>query len=121
MLFYRSGSIYSQSMYNGNICSVINDSTAKRNAGNALLAACLVILLMDPSAVYDVGLQLSFLSVASILLFVSQLNPINRHLHPRLHLITSSILVSLVATLSTWVLVSYYFKRIPILFYRQIC
>lgn len=88
----------------------------KRNAGNALLAACLVILLMDPSAVYDVGLQLSFLSVASILLFVSQLNPINRHLHPRLHLITSSILVSLVATLSTWVLVSYYFKRIPILF-----
>lgn len=88
----------------------------RRNAGNALLASCFVILLLTPSAIYDVGLQLSFLSVASILMFAAQLNPVNRHLHPRLHFVTSSVLVSLVATMGTWVLVSYYFKRIPLLF-----
>lgn len=88
----------------------------RRNAGNALLASCFVIILLDPSAIYDVGLQLSFLSVACILMFAAQLNPVNRHLHPKLHLATSSTLVSLVATMGTWVLVSYYFKRIPLLF-----
>ena len=88
----------------------------RKSAGNALLASCFVILLLDPSAIYNVGLQLSFLSVACILMFAAQLNPVNRHLHPKLHLMTSSVLVSLVATIGTWVLVSYYFKRIPLLF-----
>ncbi|MDE6095738.1 MAG: ComEC family competence protein [Muribaculaceae bacterium] len=88
----------------------------RRNAGNALLASSFIIILLDPSAIYDVGLQLSFLSVACILLFASQLNPVNRHSHPKMHAIVSAILVSLVATMGTWVLVSFYFKRIPLLF-----
>lgn len=89
----------------------------RRNAsGNALLAAAFTILVFDPYAIYDVGMQLSFLCVACILMFAGQLNPVNRHFHPRLYSVTSSVLVSLVATIGTWVLVSYYFKKIPLLF-----
>lgn len=88
----------------------------KNASGNALLASAFTILVFDPYAIYDVGLQLSFLCVACILMFAGQLNPVNRHFHPRLYSATSSVLVSLVATVGTWVLVSYYFKKIPLLF-----
>lgn len=92
-------------------------SIQRKNAsGNALLASAFTILLFDPSALYDPGMQLSFLCVASILAFAGQLNTVNRHLHPRLHSAVSAILVSLVATGCTWVLVSYYFKKVPLLF-----
>ena len=36
---------------------------------NALAMAALVILLFSPSALYSVGFQLSFLTVATVLLF----------------------------------------------------
>lgn len=88
----------------------------RRNSGNALLASLLVILIFEPSAIYDAGLQLSFVCVGCILLFAAQLNPVNHHMHPRLHLVVSSVIVTLVATMGSWVLVSYYFSRIPILF-----
>lgn len=92
-------------------------SMQRRNAsGNALLASAFVILLVNPFALYDVGMQLSFLCVACILAFAGQLNAVNRHFHPWLHSATSAVLVSLVATLGTWVLVSYYFKKIPLMF-----
>lgn len=92
-------------------------SIQRKNASsNALLASAFVILLFEPSALYDVGMQLSFLCVACILAFAGPLNSVNQHLHPKLHSLNASILVSLVATLGTWVVVSYYFKRIPLLF-----
>lgn len=89
----------------------------RRNAsGNALLASAFVILLYNPNAIFDVGMQLSFLCVACILAFAGPLNTVNRHFHPLLHSLTSAILVSLVATMGSWILVSYYFKKIPLLF-----
>lgn len=92
-------------------------SMQRKNAsGNALLASAFTILLFDPSALFDIGMQLSFLCVAGILAFAGQLNTVNRHYHPWLHSAVSAVLVSLVATVSTWVLVSYYFKKIPLLF-----
>lgn len=92
-------------------------SIQRKNASsNALLASAFAILLFEPSALYDVGMQLSFLCVACILAFAGPLNSVNRHIHPKLHSVNASILVSMVATLGTWVVVSYYFKRIPLLF-----
>lgn len=88
----------------------------RKNAGNALLASALVILIISPDSIHDVGFQLSFLCVACILMFATQLNPVDHHNHPRLHAIVSSILVSLSATIGTWVVISYYFKKIPLLF-----
>lgn len=88
----------------------------KRAAGNALLASAFMILLIDPFTLFDIGMQLSFLCVACILAFAGPLNTVNHHYHPKLYAVNSAILVSLVATLGTWVLVSYYFKKIPLLF-----
>lgn len=83
---------------------------------NALLAATFIILLISPQSLFDIGLQLSVLCVGSLLLFAGPLNPVNRHSHPTLHSIVSAALVSLVATVTTWVVVSYYFKSVPLLF-----
>lgn len=88
----------------------------KNSAANSLLASAFIILLFDPSAINDIGMQLSFLCVGGILAFAGPLNTVSRHRHPLLHACTSSILASMIATLGTWVLVSYYFKRVPLLF-----
>ena len=95
--------------------------TQRRNkAVNSLLASAFIIILVDPASVYDIGLQLSFLCVACILAFAGPLNTVSERYHPKWHAVTSSILVSLIATLGTWVLVSYYFKRVPCFFCPQI-
>lgn len=86
------------------------------NAENALVASAFIILLVSPQSLYDVGFQLSFLCVGGILLFATQINPVNRHFHPYLHSFMAAILVSMVATVTTWVVVSYYFKSVPLLF-----
>ena len=96
---------------------IMSMSLQRRNAsGNALLASAFTILIFDPYSLFDIGMQLSFLCVAAILVFAGPLNTVNRHFHPRLHSCVAATLVSLIATLATWVLISYYFKRIPLLF-----
>ena len=57
---------------------------------NALLGAITLILIVNPSALYDVGLQLSALTVTSIILFSEKLNFIDRYKHPRLYHIFST-------------------------------
>lgn len=92
-------------------------SIQRKNASaNALLASAFIILLFNPYALFDVGMQLSFLCVGCILAFAGPLNPVNRHMHPKTYAVCSAVIVSLTATLGTWVLVSYYFKKIPLLF-----
>lgn len=88
----------------------------KNSSMNALLGAVFIILLVDPSSISDVGFQLSVVCVASIILFVNPINTISRKNHPRLFKIINVIVISLVTTLSSWVLISYYFKNVPLLF-----
>ncbi len=88
----------------------------KYNPENALVASAFIILLVSPQSLFDIGLQLSFLCVGSILMFASQFNPVHRHYHPYLHSMLSAVLVSLIATVTTWVVISYYFNSVPLLF-----
>ena len=88
----------------------------RNSALNALLASVFIILLFDPYSMWSVGLQLSFLSVLAILLFGEKLNPIDRHIHRRLYNFVNLILITLIASFSTWILVAYYFKTVPLLF-----
>lgn len=88
----------------------------KNSSMNSLLGAALIILLIDPFSISDVGLQLSLLSVAAIITFANLLNPVERHARPYLYAFCSSIIVALTATTATWALISHYFKRIPLLF-----
>ena len=88
----------------------------KNSALNGLLFATLIILLISPYALWDIGLQLSFLCVASIIIFTPALNPVDHHHHPKLYKFFNLILLSLITSIATWALIAYYFKNIPLLF-----
>lgn len=88
----------------------------KNSAFNALLAATFLILLFSPLSLWNIGLQLSFLCVAAIILFVNKFNPIDQHLHPLSHSFVNGVLISVVATFATWALIAYYFNQVPLLF-----
>lgn len=81
---------------------------------NALAMAALIILVFMPSSLYGVGFQLSFLTVAAILMFgrvpaglKSNYKVINR--------LTSTVIVSLVAMLATIALNAHYFHTVSFL------
>ena len=88
----------------------------KNSAWNALLLATAIILLFSPSALFDVGLQLSFLCVASLIFFVNPLNPITGQGHRSLYNVCRAILATLTATLGTWCVVAWYFGIVPVAF-----
>lgn len=88
----------------------------KHSPINSLFAAAFFILLFDPLALWDTGFQLSFICVASIILFVEKFNPIQRHQHPKTYNIVNLCLISLIVTLATSTLTLYYFGSIPLLF-----
>lgn len=89
----------------------------RKNASvNALLAALLIIILIDPLSLWNIGLQLSFICVAGILIFTNKFNPIDQHLHPRTYKSINLVLVTLVTTFCSWTLVAYYFGSVPLLF-----
>lgn len=88
---------------------------------NVLCLAAIVILLQNPYALYDVGFQLSFVSVASILLLLpladidkgDSLKPAVEPSIPRrvASVIGSCLAVSLAAQVGVAPLIAYYFGR----------
>lgn len=88
----------------------------KQGAWGALTLSTFIIVLFSPYSIYDVGLQLSFTCVASLIFFVNPLNPIGHHDHPILYKSVSIVLCTIVATLATWSLTAHYFGRIPTTF-----
>lgn len=88
----------------------------KNSSWNALLLAVFLILLFNPNALFDIGLQLSFICVASLIFFAGPLNPIDHHEHGVLFNIVAAVLVTLSATAASWVLSSHYFGILPLLF-----
>lgn len=88
----------------------------RRNSSiNSLCLASIIILIASPLQLYDIGFQLSFIAVASILLFSHRLNPINPK-HKIAHFVISMIIVSSVATLGTGIVATYYFHTFPTYF-----
>lgn len=81
----------------------------RNNIFNALLIALFVILLCHPSSMFDVGLQLSALCVASLITFSDYYNTVDRHTHPRLYKCMAALLATLTATFGSWVVVAWYF------------
>lgn len=88
----------------------------KNSALNALFVSVLVLLIFNPLYLWDIGLQLSFICVAAILLFSNKLNPIHHHNHPYLYKIVNGILITVISTLSPWAMISFYFKTLPLQF-----
>lgn len=80
---------------------------------NVLCFTAMLMLLVSPSSLYDVGFQLSFMSVLSILLFMPVMDSFVSKKwmlsHPVVHWLWSLTGVSLAAQIGTAPLVAYYF------------
>lgn len=89
----------------------------KSIALNALLASGFIILLIDPFDIFDIGFQLSFICVGSILLFVPRFSFMDHKKHSILYRITSAIIVTIITTVVTWPLIGCYFGIFPLSFF----
>ena len=91
-----------------------------RMSVNVLAFTAIVLLMVSPLALFDVGFQLSFLSVLSILLWLPLadrvVTPRYRQQHPVVGGLWSMVAVSLAAQMGVAPLVAYYFGRLPLLF-----
>ena len=76
----------------------------------------LIILAFMPGALFDVGFQLSVVCVGSLILLVRPLNFVDHRRHPGLFFCVSIVLVTLVATFSSWALCAFYFHRLSLMF-----
>jgi competence protein ComEC len=89
----------------------------KHQPMNTLCLSAFIILLFDPSALYDVGFQLSYLAMSGIFLFYEPIagvfTPSNR-LSKYVWQITA---LSLAAQLTTFPLSLYYFHQFPTYFW----
>lgn len=83
----------------------------KHSSLNALFASAFLILLFSPQSLYDIGFQLSFLSVAGILLFSDFLT--FRTSYAVANYMLSSMAMTISAQIGTFVLTIFYFHSFP--------
>ncbi len=86
-------------------------SYRKNNSLNALLASALFILIFNPNALFEIGFQLSFISVLTILSFSNRLNFVSPK-KELLFYITSTVGVSVITAFGTMWLTAFYFNYI---------
>ena len=91
------------------------------SAMNSLGVAGLVILLLEPGQLFDVGFQLSFSAVLAIVVLYDRSASFFRQLSPRtrtgraMRAILALVAVSLVATLGTLPLTALHFERVSVI------
>lgn len=81
---------------------------------NALALAALLILIFSPSALFSVGFQLSFVTVAALLIFARVPQPLMSR-YRWVNALTATILTSIVAMLATMALSAHYFHTISLM------
>lgn len=85
-------------------------------AMNSLLLAAILILAFSPTQLFDVGFQMSFLSVGCILIFMSFVGRVNLHRSKTAKLLLSGAAMPIFATLGCGMLSAYYFHTFPVYF-----
>lgn len=89
----------------------------KNNAMNTLAISALLILLFDPSALYDVGFQLSYAAMTGIFLFYEPILTIYSPDNRVLKFVWQVTALSFAAQLATFPLSLYYFHQFPTYFW----
>ena len=84
---------------------------------NVIAAAALLILLVDPGQLFDVGFQLSFVTAWGLIFFVPRLAVLFARWRERTwyRWVVLPVLVALVAQIVSAPVVAYYFDRVPAL------
>ncbi len=88
----------------------------KRSAVNSLSLAAILILLFNPDAIADLGFQLSFICVGSLLAFVETFIPFDHHKQPWSYRCATMIITTLAATFGSWILTAYHYGNFPTAF-----
>lgn len=88
----------------------------RSNSFNTLAAAAFILLVVDPSMLFSLGFQLSFVAVLSILIFYPLIHSLIRVKSRILKPIWSLVAISAAAQLLTAPLTLYYFGQFPTLF-----
>ena len=88
------------------------------NIYNSLAISALVILCVNPNQLFDIGFQLSFLSVYAIVCFSGRIDAFfmrGNKINKALQFVLKSFSVSLSATLGTFGIIAYNFKIISLI------
>ncbi|MCX4293034.1 MAG: ComEC/Rec2 family competence protein [Prevotella sp.] len=100
------------------VYSIVGLSGRERMSVNVLAFTAMLMLTVNPLIIYDVGFQLSFVSLAGILVlcpFASRfVSSEFRMSHPVATGVWQIVVVSFVAQLATAPLVAFYFGRLPL-------
>lgn len=100
------------------VCSVASLTGRKGASLNSLAFAAIVIFIINPAAIHDLGVQLSFSAVAFILLFMQPFTDIIPQEWQASHRIISKLwqicVLTIVANIGTLPLVAYNFARVPL-------
>ncbi len=86
------------------------------NPLNSLAVSCFILLLTEPSLVFDVGFQLSYLAVTGIILFYREIHALYEPSRWIFHSLWSVTAVSIAAQIGTLPVSLYYFHQFPLLF-----
>lgn len=89
----------------------------KQDAMNTLAFSALLILLVDPTALYDVGFQLSYLAMTGIFLVYKPLSSIFTPSNKFLKFVWQISALSFAAQLATFPLSLFYFHQFPSYFW----
>lgn len=84
-------------------------------SANSLLLAAIVIMAFSPNSIFEAGFQLSFASVASILI-VMRLLPKSLRRHPWLQFGANLLLLPMAAMAGSGIVYAFYFGEFPMLF-----
>lgn len=102
------------------IYSLVALAGRDRMSLNVLAFAAILMLVVNPLCLYDVGFQLSFMAVAFILMFHKQVSDIISPRFQQEHRLVTWLwqlcIMSCLAQLGTAPLVAYYFGRLPVYF-----
>lgn len=86
----------------------------KNSALNALFAAIFFILLFEPLQIYNAGLQLSAMTVGTLIVMSRHFQYSHRRRHPFLYRIYAAVATCMIATVGSMGLSIYYFHSLPI-------
>ncbi len=100
--------------------AAISSSSRQKMSLNTLAVTAIVMLVVNPMSIWDVGFQMSFMAMVGIFVFHTPIyNIISIEWlfdHPFLRKIWALVCVSVAAQIGTMPLSVYYFGRIPVLF-----
>jgi len=99
------------------IFAIGDNLNRKANTYNSLAASAMLLLLINPNNLFEVGFQLSYSAVFGIVFLQPRLSSIFKTKNKILKFIWSLLTVSIAAQIATFPLTSFYFNQFPTYFW----